>query len=797
MRFFDLPHACGLLLVGYVSAEAVSSSPYNEAQASRVLRAATKRADLYRRSVRIAPRFDAELAYIERENAWNGESTFASQVKVRSQKPVFNLEEFEHHLQDAQCSDDILSLHFVDKSSARDARFACHGDNGGLVITSHESCNDEGERAVYRVENVSFAEDGEALELSVTKVAWRDAFESFDISFGQTSDDHLYRRHSDFTKIRKKRQNAKVEIPADTPENVNTISFDLSSSLVDTVFPAESFLAGLGALVPIPQLPIEIGCKSCTTSGRLALTQGAFKIDASQIDLIPDVFEGGDDGKEITSVITGGFIELVATGLGARLEMFARPITSGAFEIALFKLPVFGFVIPGIGKAGAVFEPRIAADFEVSGGLELNYGIEVAVPDNSNIRIELADITNSRVNGFPGSTLTPLPFSVNVTEAEILLGLAFVPSIPIGFEFMDKLRAEAIVSMNLPRLDAKLSTNAQANCGNQTGSNTTVPSPPYANTTNGSPIPLIELGPLVLVEANISLTVDVGLGLTLPFLPPPFQEVEVAAPIFSTLFPLVTSCVSPGEAFKTITGIVVAPTSSVYYANSTVTPGSTTTPCNTTVTTHVATTVYSTSTKTTNWHIPPTHEAVTSHVVVPSYPIKEPIKPSNTTTLCSTDVLTSSSTSIDDTKPSSTFVADATSSSTSIAATTSSSTFIADTASSSTFIAATTSSVLAIPIPILPPSIGETRTVVNSSVVLETRTQTSVAFTLPSVSESSVPPPGPVVSMPTGFLTPSNASAVPVRQTDIVQFTGAAVPGPEAPKMGVLALSMLLGALMF
>lgn len=109
------------------------------------------------------------------------------------------------------------------------------------------------------------------------------------------------------------------------------------------------------------------------------LRQGAIKINASQIDLIPDRFQGGDDGKEITSVITGGFIELAAIGVGAHIELFARPKQSGAFEIALFPLPVLGFIIPGIGKAGAVFEPRIAADFEISGGFELNYGIDVAV----------------------------------------------------------------------------------------------------------------------------------------------------------------------------------------------------------------------------------------------------------------------------------------------------------------------------------------------------------------------------------------------------------------------------------
>jgi hypothetical protein len=231
-----------------------------------------------------------------------------------------------------------------------------------------------------RVNDVSFAEDGEALELSVSKTTWRAAFDHVDISFGHTKDDHIYRRHADFERIRNKRQN-KVDIPADTPDDINTVTFDLSSELLNTTFPVEAFLSGISGVVGLPDvpLPIEIGCKRCTTSGQIALSQGAFNIDVSQIDLIPDIFEGGDDGKEISNVITGGFVELVATGVGARLELFARPPSSGSFEVALFQVPITGFTIPGIGKAGAFFEPKIAFDFEISGTLEVNYGLELTV----------------------------------------------------------------------------------------------------------------------------------------------------------------------------------------------------------------------------------------------------------------------------------------------------------------------------------------------------------------------------------------------------------------------------------
>ncbi len=72
-----------------------------------------------------------------------------SQIKVGSQKPILNLEEIEHHLQDVECGDGTMKLHFVDAVSARDARFACHSEKGGLVVTSHETCNSEGKRTVY------------------------------------------------------------------------------------------------------------------------------------------------------------------------------------------------------------------------------------------------------------------------------------------------------------------------------------------------------------------------------------------------------------------------------------------------------------------------------------------------------------------------------------------------------------------------------------------------------------------------------------------------------------------------
>jgi hypothetical protein len=84
------------------------------------------------------------------ENRWNDDSIFTSQINLGSEAPILHLEEIEHHLHSVHCSDGKLKLHFVDIVSARDAKAACHGEMGGRVITSHEGCNQEGERAVYK-----------------------------------------------------------------------------------------------------------------------------------------------------------------------------------------------------------------------------------------------------------------------------------------------------------------------------------------------------------------------------------------------------------------------------------------------------------------------------------------------------------------------------------------------------------------------------------------------------------------------------------------------------------------------
>jgi hypothetical protein len=62
--FFNLPHACVLLLVIWLGQDVIATSTAI-AGPHRVLRAATRRGDLYKRSMRITKRFEAEVGFVE------------------------------------------------------------------------------------------------------------------------------------------------------------------------------------------------------------------------------------------------------------------------------------------------------------------------------------------------------------------------------------------------------------------------------------------------------------------------------------------------------------------------------------------------------------------------------------------------------------------------------------------------------------------------------------------------------------------------------------------------------------
>ena len=143
------------------------------------------------------------------------------------------------------------------------------------------------------------------------------------------------------------------------------------------------------------------------------------------------------------------------------------------------------------------------------------------------------------------------------------------------------------MALDLPRLDARLTTNAKDQCSALDKSK----KPKGDDKPKGEDKPKRQdkdLSSLVLVEANISVVVGVAADLTLPLLPAPLNSAGTSTNIFSTEMPLMTSCINPVKGALKITSMapvatITADTAKVTAAaggNSTCTKHEQEKPCN-------------------------------------------------------------------------------------------------------------------------------------------------------------------------------------------------------------------------
>lgn len=72
-----------------------------------------------------------------------------SSVQINSHAPILVLEDIEQLLRNVKCTESTIELHFDSPADAEAAKHACHHENGAYTVTSHVTCNEEGERSVF------------------------------------------------------------------------------------------------------------------------------------------------------------------------------------------------------------------------------------------------------------------------------------------------------------------------------------------------------------------------------------------------------------------------------------------------------------------------------------------------------------------------------------------------------------------------------------------------------------------------------------------------------------------------
>lgn len=309
--------------------------------------------------------------------------------------------------------------------------------------------------------------DDMAITLFTTEKAWKDAFQSFKIEHGSCNEAHQLRPHHEgfrrrsSTPVSSAVSSATSIIPTGSP-TATTASLNLAFDEEASTFSASD-----------DSTDIKFGCKSCKTTGTLDLVQTQFNIkNLSQIesDIEANIFEALNPFDYVES----GSVTLAMNNFDAYIELEMSPFLSGRFVHTLFTVPIFGFSIPGIGKAGLLFEPQLEFIWSLNGGIDMTYGFDLSVPTNSSISVNLAAPNESTVVGFDKTTITAIPFQANVSDIEMTMQIALRPHIEIGFSFFDSvLLLEGGVFLDLPAANVTITQLATAQYDSNCESNGT------------------------------------------------------------------------------------------------------------------------------------------------------------------------------------------------------------------------------------------------------------------------------------------------------------------------------------
>jgi hypothetical protein len=146
---------------------------------------------------------------------------------------------------------------------------------------------------------------------------------------------------------------------------------------------------------------------------------------------------------------------------------------------------------------------EVDADFtvEITEEVDVTFGLEFRVPDNSYIMLDVVDPSNSSQHGFTKSTglrINPTPFTANLSISSLSLSLALEPRIVFGASIAGNLvHADAGAFIDVPKLSLDINSvghvDAECNPMNSTTSGPAIP-PSLGNATNVVPSAEIDLG---------------------------------------------------------------------------------------------------------------------------------------------------------------------------------------------------------------------------------------------------------------------------------------------------------------
>ncbi|KAI9368980.1 hypothetical protein BJX61DRAFT_549966 [Aspergillus egyptiacus] len=428
------------------------------------------------------------------------ETVFATTLDVESQWPVLVLEDFDDGLESVSCTGSQIQLAFASGISEEEFSAAAKSMSEFVVVTAHDGCDLDGGRSAHIVTGVNWVGDAEEhlITLDAARVDWHNAFSSTKVSFQRRDPTELRRRESALYKRQQSPTSPIPPVPTAADGLNSSASADFDMRYNDrTIYPIDNPIADQ----VIPQLPMTVRCKTCTLQGDVQLSRGEFDVkDTVLFDQI----------DEAVSFFRNGSVEFLVRELFSQVELeFELDLEDPLLELTLElpSIPLTPFQIAGVVTFGPYIVPEIILGLDVEGDIGFSYGFNATVPDHSRILINMTNIEDSAMAGFPDTKFNALPFEASTEVTSMKLSVAFRPNIVLaigaGIDAIDvNIEGEIGAFVSLPTLSLNVSrvNGVNENCESAAATEDEV----VGNATHLLPSVELDVGVKASYDVNIT-----------------------------------------------------------------------------------------------------------------------------------------------------------------------------------------------------------------------------------------------------------------------------------------------------
>ncbi|KAL5325312.1 hypothetical protein ACEPPN_006437 [Leptodophora sp. 'Broadleaf-Isolate-01'] len=400
-----------LLLAWVLCALLVENSVSTNLGQIQSLSAITPRSKMHERNENFTPSLDCEHHYIDHVSLLEARPIRFAKTTMHLKTPAIAVEDIESYLTAVTCSDTFMTLTFIDKEVLQHAKAQWEEDSSILFIMAREGCNPAGSRAPYLVSLVSEDRATNTLEFSSESLAWDEAYDTIEVSFGVATKGDDYnagglRQHAELSK----RQDDSSFISFDTDPTIllmdETNYPDLPSTSDETSStnaPSDISFSFLGQ-----QLIQGLKCIDCSLNGDISI-QDTTSSDSSNWSLA-----------------------VIANGVSAHIEIEAS--LNPQVDTLEFNVPVQGIMLDTFSIGGiAVVAPEIVVEvfgkITASVDVDVSWGFDITIPDGSYIQLTSNDETDLSLStsGFNKTEINQLPFNASISNPAItpVIGLRF------------------------------------------------------------------------------------------------------------------------------------------------------------------------------------------------------------------------------------------------------------------------------------------------------------------------------------------------------------------------------------